>query len=207
MRVFVLCTGRSGSTAFVKACQHIDNFTAGHETNAKVIGKKRFSYPDQHIEVDNRLSWFLGTLDEKFNPNKTLYVHLRRDLEETVNSFMRRFKRRGSIVSAFARGVYMTPIPFLDDAERRQVCIDYVNAVNKNIELFLENKPNKMEIHLDRIKEEFPEFLERIDAEVDLEDCLNTFDVKHNNASQQKNFWPKYELKILAARVRRAFSN
>ena len=37
MRVFVLCTGRSGSTTFVRACQHIDNYTASHESTAGPI--------------------------------------------------------------------------------------------------------------------------------------------------------------------------
>ena len=34
--VFVLCTGRCGSTTFTQACQHIQNYTASHESKISV---------------------------------------------------------------------------------------------------------------------------------------------------------------------------
>lgn len=49
MRAFVLCTGRCGSVTFIKACAHIDNFSAGHETLASEVGTRRFAYPDDHV--------------------------------------------------------------------------------------------------------------------------------------------------------------
>lgn len=60
MNVFVLTTGRSGSTTFYKACRHISNYTCGHESNWSLIGKERLNYPENHIEVDNHLVWMLG---------------------------------------------------------------------------------------------------------------------------------------------------
>jgi ferritin-like protein len=47
---------------FIRACQHITNYTAGHETRSTLLGEARVAYPDQHIEADNRLSWMLGKL-------------------------------------------------------------------------------------------------------------------------------------------------
>lgn len=31
MNVFVLCTGRCGATTFHRACEHIENYSAGHD--------------------------------------------------------------------------------------------------------------------------------------------------------------------------------
>jgi len=66
MRVFILCTGRTGSTSIIEACKHISNYTADHESLAKVFGNQRLDYPDYHIEADNRLSWHLGALNKKY---------------------------------------------------------------------------------------------------------------------------------------------
>ena len=84
LNVFVLCTGRCGSVTFARACRFIDNYTAGHET----AHGYNLEYPDRHIEVDNRLSWFLGRLDERY-PD-AYYVHLLRRREDVVQSFARR---------------------------------------------------------------------------------------------------------------------
>jgi len=63
--VFVLCTGRCGSVSFAKACGHFTNYTAGHDTNRQP-GPARLDYSARHIEIDNRLAWFLGGLDERY---------------------------------------------------------------------------------------------------------------------------------------------
>ena len=65
MNIFILNTGRCGSTTFIKACEHIKNYTCAHESLLTEIGAQRFNYPQDHIEADNRLSWLLGRLDEK----------------------------------------------------------------------------------------------------------------------------------------------
>ena len=54
MRVFILCTGRTGSTTIIKAARHIKNYTADHESLARKFGEDRFKYPDNHIEADNQ---------------------------------------------------------------------------------------------------------------------------------------------------------
>ena len=66
MNVFILNSGRCGSTTWIRACTHIDNFSAGHETRSHLSGDARLDYPDRHIEADNRLSWLLGRLDRQY---------------------------------------------------------------------------------------------------------------------------------------------
>jgi hypothetical protein len=62
--IFLLCTGRCGSSTFIKAASHIINYSAGHETQTQHLGQKRFDYANHHIEADNRLSWLLGRLEK-----------------------------------------------------------------------------------------------------------------------------------------------
>lgn len=89
MRVFVLTTGRSGSVTFARSCSHITNYSSAHESRAAEYGAARFDYADQHIEIDNRLSWFLGGLEERFPEAR--YVHLRRDPAADARSFAARW--------------------------------------------------------------------------------------------------------------------
>ena len=89
MNVFVLCTGRCGSTTFTRACEHINNYTSSHESRTQFLGAERFNYPTNHIEVDNRLSWLLGRLDNIYG-NDAFYVHLTRDINLTCNSLTKR---------------------------------------------------------------------------------------------------------------------
>jgi hypothetical protein len=90
MNVFILNTGRCGSTTFVKACEHITNFTTAHESRMHLIGNQRLAYPDNHIEADNRLAWFLGRLEAAYG-DRAIYVHLRRDPLKTARSFEKRY--------------------------------------------------------------------------------------------------------------------
>jgi hypothetical protein len=83
--VFVLCTGRCGSLAFARACAHMTNYSCGHESRCSLLGAERLSYPSRHIEVDNRLAWLLGRLDETYGKD-AFYVHLRRDRDATARS-------------------------------------------------------------------------------------------------------------------------
>ena len=171
--VFILCTGRCGSTTFIKACNHATNYSVGHETRTGLIGNDRFSYPAFHIEADNRLSWLLGRLDKAYG-NSAFYVHLTRDTEAVVESFA---KRRGGIMEAYVgMGILM------GCREQNAVVIarDYIDTVNSNIEHFLSNKTNKMKFRLENAKDDFVRFSLLTQLQGDLSSALNEFDFKHN---------------------------
>lgn len=181
MRVFVLNTGRCGSSTFVRACEHLTNYTAGHETNAKVVGEQRFVYPDDHVEADNRLAWFLGGLSERYG-DAPLYVHLRRDAEAVARSFLSRFPNErfgANMIRAFANGIVMRRQPWPED-ERLEVCRFYVDTVTSNIESFLADKPHTMTVWLEDAGDWFPAFWRAIGAEGDLEAAMSEFEVRHN---------------------------
>ncbi|MCW8825903.1 MAG: hypothetical protein OQK78_05705, partial [Gammaproteobacteria bacterium] len=152
MNIFILNTGRCGSTTFIKACQHITNYTALHESRATLIGEARLTYPDNHIEADNRLSWFLGRLDRIYGDD-AIYVHLSREISKTAKSFARR--EAYGIMKAYKEGILL-------DGENNQsaedIALDYIDTVESNIDHFLSNKTNTMSFHLESAKDDFEKF-------------------------------------------------
>ena len=192
MRVFILNTGRCGSTTFIRACQAaIRNYSAAHESRSGVADESRLAYPDQHIEADNRLTFFLGALATRY-PEDVYYVHLKRDPDSVARSYFARWPRRGlstakwtvvakrailkpyrrpyrwssNIMGAFGNGVILTGPDWNDEAERLAACRLYVRSTNENIAHFLSAKPH-IDVDIETAKGSFPDFCERIGAEFD----------------------------------------
>lgn len=178
MNVFVLCAGRTASTTFAKAANTLDRFTAGHETNASKIGNERFDYPLNHIEVDNRLSWFLGGLDRRYG-DSAKYVFLKRDNEKIAKSYLERWNLTVSIVRAFSKAVLMKAS--INDSERLNICRFYVETVEENIQFFLKDKSkeNIFYFELEDSKNEFLRFSKWIGEEAS-DESLKIWDMHFN---------------------------
>jgi hypothetical protein len=176
MNVFILTTGRAGSVSFIAACQHIKNFTASHESRSNRIGHDHFAYPLHHIEADNRLSWFLGSLDKWYGDN-AMYVHLIRDRRATCESFLNRYE--SGIIKAYREDMLLGDTTRLDPL---QICMDYYDTVNDNIVHFLKDKSNTMVIHLEEIQREYALFWERIGATGDLNASLAEWNIPKNES-------------------------
>jgi len=174
MNIFILNSGRCGSTTFIKACQHITNYTSAHESLLTETGSKRFDYAKNHIEADNRLSWFLGRLDETFGDN-AYYVHLSRNPDETADSFSRRINF--GILKAYEQGILMHEKHKLPAHE---IATDYIETVESNIKHFLKDKSNTMDISLETIKADFTEFWNSINAQGNLAKALKELDINYN---------------------------
>lgn len=178
MNVFVLCTGRCGSTTFIEAAKHIDNFTAAHESRTMFAGNERFSYPLNHIEADNRLSWLLGRLDLYIGAD-AYYVHLQRDLLATSQSFIHRWNY--GIMKAYHTEILMGADKIEKVKEEKLLyCMDYCETVNANITLFLRDKPHKMDFRLECAERDWRRFWNWIGAEGNQEKALNEWKIKHN---------------------------
>lgn len=175
MNVFVLGTGRTGSTTFIAACRLFTNFSVGHETQSRCLGVARLSYPDNHIEADNRLSWLLGRLDAAYG-REAFYVHLRRDPEAVARSYAGRWSEGlGTLPASYHRGIVHEC-----DESRLEVCRDLVGTVVTNVELFLRDKPHKMTLWLERAALEFPSFCEAIGAYGDLAGAAEVWTKRYN---------------------------
>ncbi|MEY4698214.1 MAG: hypothetical protein RIT14_2642 [Pseudomonadota bacterium] len=180
--IFVLCTGRCGSTTFARAAAHIRGWTAGHETRAHLIGPDRLAYPPDHIEADNRLSWMLGRLDRRFGKDAA-YVHLTRAPEEVARSYARR--ARYGIMHAYYHGIVF-PAPADVIRDRRPLlphAQDMVETITANITHFLRDKPHVLPMRLEQIETDFPAFWSWIGAEGDLDSALQEWSIRHNESA------------------------
>lgn len=166
MRVFVLTTGRSGSTTFARAASHISNFTAAHESRSD-RHHARLSYPDDHIEVDNRLGWFLGSLGKLYGDDP-LFVHLIRDPGEVAESYSKRFDGAISLMRAFAQDVLQRAAVPVDQETRMAIARLCVATLEDNIAAFLRDKSKVVKASLPDLRPGFDEMWERIGAEGDL---------------------------------------
>ncbi len=202
MRVFILSTGRSGSLTFSRACENITNYTSGHESLSRRIGTDRFNYPDWHIEADNRLAWFPGSLDRAFG-NEAFYVHLLRERSKTVASYNRRWVRNGSLVRAYCEGLLQIAIHTLDRKQRSEVVGDFYDQVNENIRHFLKDKDKVLTLHLEEMQEGFPKFWKEISAEGNLELAMEAFKQSYNRSGKSRWKRFKHELKFHLMRLRR----
>jgi len=198
MNVFVLSTGRCGSTSFIKACRHITNYSSAHESRTALLGKDRLNYPSNHIEADNRLSWLLGRLDRQYS-NSAVYVHLKRNDKDTANSFTKRYA--SGIIKAYRGSGILIGLP--ENTEPFSVAIDYCNTVNSNIELFLKDKSNRIVIDLEKIDQDFKEFWHRIKAEGDISAALAEFNIKHNATAMPQASSEKGLLVRIISKLRR----
>lgn len=171
MNVFVLCTGRSGSLSFTRACQHMTNFTAAHESRVPLLGDDRLAFPDNHIEVDCRLAWFLGRMDKSFG-DTAFYVHLTRDPAKVAASWARRFYVLGGMATGY-RDHILAGAATERRIGRTEAAADYVRTVTENIELFLKDKSHVMRFRLEDAGDQFPQFWEWIGAEGDMSAARN----------------------------------
>ncbi len=176
MNIFVLCTGRCGSHTFVEACSHITNYTAGHETRTRFIGSERLKYAPNHIEADNRLSWFLGRLDKIYG-DEAFYVHLSRDRQRNAAS-MSRYMHMG-VLEAYTDGILMRSSYRNDPME---FSLDLYDTINTNIESFLKDKSHKMAFTLENADQDFKVFWDKIGAKGDLEAALGEWDKTYNKS-------------------------
>lgn len=174
MNIFILNSGRCGSTTFIAACRHISNYSSGHETRINLIGEARLAYPANHIEADNRLSWLLGRLEQRYG-DEALYVHLSREREATVASFARRAEF--GIMKAYREGILLEGP---HDASAEAIARDYLDTIEGNIAAFLRGKPQQIAVRLESAEKDFTAFWERIGAEGDLSAALAEWQVRHN---------------------------
>ncbi|MCK4746434.1 MAG: hypothetical protein KAT15_05340 [Bacteroidales bacterium] len=212
MKVFVLGTGRSGTKTFARACEHLTNYTVSHNSLREGAGFDHkwsvLKSKDQHIEVDDRLSWLLPVM-ERLHGDDAYYVHLWRDPAKVVRSYARpgRLHLQGSLLSTFYHGILGTPaekrkVRAADAEKAGAICVE---VINKNIENFLEDKSNRIFIDIDDPKEPYRHFLQEIGAEGDLEAALTEFEAIYDPVSGSrlrnhcKNFI--YEGKLLVLRV------
>jgi hypothetical protein len=160
------------------------------------LGDAHFQYPENHIEADNRLSWFLGRLDRHYGKN-AIYVHLKRSDRDVAKSLV---QRAGGIFAVYKNDILLG-LP--QDSNPLEVALDYCNTVNSNIELFLKDKPNWLSFSLENAQEDFQKFWHFIGAEGNIEAAISEFDISYNATPQPKNKKQKTLFTKTAQKLRR----
>lgn len=174
--VFVLGTGRCGTTTFMRACRHVTNFTAEHESRVNEIGAGRLAYPEQHIEADNRLSWFLGRLQETYG-DRAFYVHMMRDEETVARSYLKRWKADHSIIYGYRTTIVPNPDAALPPLS---VVRDMCHTINANVTQFLADKPHKAVVRLEQAEADFAACWDSAGFEGDRAAALAEWSVPYN---------------------------
>jgi len=146
-----------------------------------LIGNERLNYPPNHIEADNRLSWFLGRLEHAYG-NNAIYVHLARDPIDTARSFAKRWD--DGIMNAYRSSILMNLPP---TANHLEVCADYCKTVNSNIEAFLKDKTKKMNFALGNAKGDFSTFWSLLGAEGNLSAAITEWDTAYNASKRERD--------------------
>ena len=181
--VFILSPGRCGSMTIIKACSHIQNYTSRHESGRTLASHEKYNlkYPTNHIESDNRLSWFLGSIDRIYG-NSAFYLKLERNRLKIIESYLKRKKYNQGIVPAFAINIFQQKKWDISNEGYKWAVKHYVNTVYDNIDYFLHNKSNKLDLDIDNPSEKFHEFWGKISAEGNIDDALNEFIKKYNSS-------------------------
>ena len=197
MRCFILSTGRAGSLTVAKAFSYAHNYTVGHESRITVADESRIEYPDFHIESDNRLSWFVGSLVKRY-PDAA-YVHLTREFALVADSYLRRWESIGrigvsspgsinrlgnsllrlfgrrfdsTVVDAFARGVIGQRYK-MAKLEKKKAVELYIKSVNDNIEVALQAAKYSFQMDIQNPDATFRKVWNLLNAEGEFEEALS----------------------------------
>lgn len=188
MNVFVLCTGRCGSTTLAKAFSHVNNYTAAHESMFGRPAAERFGadgYPAQHIEVDTIMSWFPGPLRKRYG-DMAYYIHLLRDRDATAGSLMAHLGR-GGFADGYAGSLFLSNTPPRKDLAKSALgmCYDYVDTITENIRWFLNSHPKNMqaEIEIEQPHDRFSGIWADINARGNMGRALRELNVKYNSSN------------------------
>jgi len=198
LKVVVLCSGRTGSTTLYRACQHINNFSVGHESQVHLLSAKRFQFPDQHIEIDNRLVWQLGSLEQHIG-DQAFYVYLTRERSAVKQSFINRLYQPKSIFYSYCESIKKSTPENLNSDEIAHLADDFLDSIDANIRYFLRDKNHQMEFKVENFQQDFAYFWKFINAKGDYEKALAEWSKKHNSSKKAKtNFL--YDLKRMIKR-------
>lgn len=164
-----------------RACRHLTNYSVAHESRCNALGEERLHFPDNHIEIDNRLTWFLGRLDATYG-KEAIYIHMTRDSETVAKSYGKRWNRETSIIRAYAYGILKRQEQHIGNTG--DICLDYVETVNENIVQFLKDKPKSMTFRLENAEEDLPKFWSLIQGEGDFDAAKEAFANSANTSEQ-----------------------
>lgn len=167
--VFVVGTGRCGTTTFAAACRYATNKTVSREGQAGGVYQLD-KYPDSHIEVDAPLAFWMPRLRLLYPGCR--FVHLVRyaDRDGCLASMV---THDPDICRFFGQMVY-----HFADCEPMDGAAALYEIVNDMI-----GGPDVLRVRLREVKERWGQVWEWMECEGNFEQSREEWNVRHNSSS------------------------
>ena len=201
MNIFLLSPGRTATVTFANAFKCIEGYTSSHESQVTLLGQQRITYPQNHFESDNRLTWFLPRLTEKY-ADEGILVIVKRDRLDIAKSYNRRWYKI-NIMRAYSQGILLRNL----EGNNLDVCVDYVNNVYEQIDFAVPKWKTVIELDLESPYEGIKKLLKEIDKMEYFDQIIefittNTFN-QNKNGLMFKLTNLNFNLKVLWADLKR----
>lgn len=177
MRIFVVGTGRCGTSTFYHAACHATNYTVGHESRAGTIND--YLYPDHRIEVSSHLAFAVPVLRATHSIARIgasggcRFVHLIRELASCVSSMAAVREAIRSLAFGIAEGNVNTQ----SGKDFRRWAAWLYDLVNANIAA---TAADAFRLELERAEERWLDCWEFMGCEGDFEASLAEWRWKYN---------------------------
>lgn len=181
--VFIVGTGRCGTTTFARACHWITNYSSGHETTVGVTSwEKKLRFGPKHIESDPHIVWYFPQILRKYP--QALYVHLKRNRDDVVKSWLNRYSDITRGPEGYVNLHFQCNPPYsklLPENKRRALGVFYDSIIGHIEFAFATLPPEQTRTYqLEQLDQQFPEFWRYIEAQGDLENAILTCRKRHN---------------------------
>lgn len=131
MNVFFISPGRTATTTLANAFKCIEGYSSLHESRVQLLGDERIAYPENHIEFDNRLVFFLADLTQKFAADRGVLVIVCRDHHAVAGSYNRRWSKI-NIMKSWSQGIHLRDL----NQNNYEVALDFVQYCYRQLDYF-----------------------------------------------------------------------
>jgi hypothetical protein len=188
MNVFLLSPGRTGTKTLAEAFGHLEGLTSAHESRTEYLGEARIDYPDNHVECDNRLTWFMQRLTKKYGKTGILVI-VKRDVEKIASSYHKRWHKI-YVMKAYSQGILMRDLK----DNNLEVCRDYVDYVYETLEYFAPQWKTVVYVDIDSPGVGVKKLLDFMTRSEDYDTILQYID---ENKSNQLRYGFKHKLDVI----------
>jgi len=152
------------------------------------LGADRIAYADNHIECDNRLTWFLPRLTKRYGDSSVLVI-VERARQKTAASYNRRWERI-NIMKAYSQGILMRGL----HDNTYEVCEDYVENVYEQLEFFSHSWKHVVHLQLEEPSEGVDKVLSLLDKSSHKQEVLEVLSSTVLNLNKARGFKRKYKV-------------
>lgn len=163
MNIFVVGTGHCGTTTFAKACRFATNRKVSHESASG--GIYTFEYPEDHIEVDAPLAFWVPRLRSFYRGCR--FVHLVRDKKPCIESLAR---NEALVCQWFGHMLYHFP-----EATPLDGALALYSVINESL-----RGEDVLQVRLEEIKIRWHEVWAWMGCEGDFARSLAEWDIKYH---------------------------